>query len=767
MFSEQHENCIKCKRHCGSTKSFIKGAGSDNPDAVVVEEQPNFNTRLVKQLARLGIDTSKVYFTNAVRCVSKKDIKDREMKLCRVFLEEELKKLKPKVILIMGAQSCKSVLEKAGVNKLREHIIPLNKYNCYGVVTYGTDIVQKLRFVETTFERDLKLVKEALGKRLYLTKNYEENNTVLETMSEIRDLFCRIIDNNMSFALDWETKGLKPYREGNHIISCGISSVGNHSYSFLVENHWKEENFNWLKELFRALFTSDCKKIFFNYKFEKLWALERLGADIKNNIADVMLYSYILNTTRGTNNLDHQAFVNFGLEKIKEADKYKKDMTKCPIPLLHKYNGLDAKLTFRLEKVLSEKMDSQDWDVYNRILLPGSEATLKSEMEGAIIDRNILEKNKKKVKDLQDEAYDSLKELEEVKKFEKDFDKDFNLRSTQQVNEILFKTLKLKSIKKTAKDADCADAEVLGTYKDVSFCKYLLNYRKAHKLNKTYFEGIEKVIWDDGLIHTDYNLTFTETGRLSSSSPNLQNMPKRENPFVREMFTVPKDHVLMSFDYAGAEVRCMAMESKDRELIKQVNNDYDMHKEWAERLTDVLKKEIDRFTSKNGFVFRSFYGASYKSIARDMEADPIKIEQVQKEFFKMYPSIKKWQKKLEVFYNRYHFVKSLLGRKRRAPLDYNQMINTPIQSLASDFCLLSMVKASREGFKIPLIIHDDITLYVHQDDIMSTYNKIKRIMTQWDFDFINVKLDIECLIGLNWFEQQPFENLFEEDKNLS
>jgi DNA polymerase-1 len=581
--------------------------------------------------------------------------------------------------------------------------------------------------------------------------------------------------------LDWETYPLKPYNKESHIISCGISTVGNHSYSFLVENHWSKDHFDWLKELFRVLFSSDCKKIFFNYKFEKLWALERLGADIKNNIADVMLYSYILNTTRGTSNLDHESFVNFGLEKIKEADKYKKDMRKCPKPLLHKYNGLDAKLTFRLEKVLSERMDSRDWDVYNRILLPGSEATLKSEMEGAIVDRNILEKNKKKVKGLQEKEFASLKDLDEVKKHEKDNDKFFVIEkslpvnkkeikftSWQQVNKIIFGMLKLKSIKKTKSgNSDSSDEEVLNHYSNIPFCSHLLSYRQATNLLSTNLVGVENVIWDDNLLHTDYNLTFTETGRLSSSKPNLQNVPKRENPFVREMYKPPKDHVLMSFDYSGAEVRCMAMESKDRELIKQVNNEYDMHKEWAQRLSDTTKTEVDRFTGKNSFVFPCFYGSSAKSIARNMEADPIKIEKVQKEFFKMYPNIKKWQKKLETFYNRYHFVKSLLGRKRRAPLDYNQMINTPIQSLASDFCLLSMVKASREGFKIPLIIHDDITLYVHQDDIMSTYNKIKRIMTEWDFDFINVKLDIECLIGLNWFEQQPFENLFEKDQKLS
>jgi len=127
-------------------------------------------------------------------------------------------------------------------------------------------------------------------------------------------------------------------------------------------------------------------------------------------------------------------------------------------------------------------------------------------------------------------------------------------------------------------------------------------------------------------------------GRLSSDSPNLQNFPKHDNAFIREMFAVPENHVLMSFDYKGAELRVLAMESKDRELIKQINNGYDMHIEWAGRLEQAINREVSKHEGKNSFVFPTVYGSSYKSIAKNMGVDEALIEKVQREFFKMFPS---------------------------------------------------------------------------------------------------------------------------------
>ena len=750
-----NEICEKCKRGKPET---LTGLGNVlNPDVIVIEEQPVNQRRLSRELIKAGFSEDKIFFTSVVKCRAPKKgkiepkITDRQIKLCSEFLEADLKDKKPKLMILMGGASCKAILKKTGgVNKFRGNKIPFHERSCNVVVTYNQDQSQ-VRHLEPVFQRDLKFARSTGMERYRFDHDYREDNRILSTRQAL-DLMEEIWTYNETFALDWETFPLKPFDNDAEIISCGIALSEKKSFTFLVEDG--------LHDHLKKLLESDCQKIFHNYKFERMWAKAELGIDIQNNIIDTQYLAYIKNETNRTHGLDHLSFVNFGLEKMKEADKYKDDMReffKVDPENAHKYNGLDTKLTFKNRDYYLPLLDDKDWSVH-QMLIDGAEATLKSEMEGALINRKILSKNTKEVGKLREDEIVTLRDMQEVKDFEEDKGEEINLNAWQQTNKILFKHLKLKSIKKTKSGVnDSGDEEVLEHYKDIPFCEHLLKYRKLNKLHSTYLVGVENSIYDDGLIHTNYNLHFTETGRLSSDSPNLQNFPKHENAFVREMFVVPKDYYLMSFDYSGAEVRCMAMESRDRELIRQINNHYDMHQFWADRLKKITGVEVSRFDSKNGFVFPSFYGAGYKSIARNLELDQDKIEQAQKELFTMYPSIKRWQKKLEQFYNKNHYVESLLGRRRHAPLDYNQMINTPVQSLASDLCLLSMIEASREGFLIPLIIHDDITLYVHKDDVLKTYKRIKKIMTRWDFDFINVDLEIECSIGTNWFNQKELE----------
>ena len=757
-----NETCEKCKRGKPAT---LNGIGANDPDVIVVEEQPVNHSRLSRELTRAGFSQDKIFYTSIVKCRAPKKgklepkITDRQIRMCKGYLEADLEGKEPKLIILMGGASSKALLKKTGgVNAFRGYKIPFHDKSCNVVVTYNQEQSQ-VRHLQPVFERDLKFAKRIARDRFLLHDDHKEDNTILENIDAIRDLVKSILRDKVPFSLDWETYPLKPFDKGAYIIGCGISLSAENSFTFLVEtgdDEWDDS----VSEMLELLLESDCVKVFHNYKFERMWAKERLGIDIKGRVIDTQYLAYIKNETNRTHKLDHLSFVNFGLEKMKEADKYKEDMREfyeVDPENAHKYNGLDTKLTYRLWRKYELLLDEKDWSVH-QMLIDGAEATLKAEMAGALIDRNILTKNKREVGKLKEDEIVILRNMQEIKDFEEDKGEEINLNAWQQTNKILFKHLKLKSIKKTKSGInDSGDEEVLEHYKDIPFCEHLLKYRKLNKLHSTYLVGVENSIYDDGLIHTNYNLHFTETGRLSSDSPNLQNFPKHENAFVREMFYVPKDHVLMSFDYSGAEVRCMAMESRDKELIRQINAHYDMHQFWADRLTKITGVELSRFSSKNGFVFPSFYGAGHKSIARNLELDQDLIQQAQAELFTMYPSIKRWQRKLEQFYNSHHYVESLLGRRRHAPLDYNQMINTPVQSLASDLCLLSMIEASREGFKIPLIIHDDITLYVHKDDILKTYRRIKKIMTQWDFNFINVDLEIECSIGTNWFNQKELE----------
>jgi len=194
------------------------------------------------------------------------------------------------------------------------------------------------------------------------------------------------------------------------------------------------------------------------------------------------------------------------------------------------------------------------------------------------------------------------------------------------------------------------------------------------------------------------------------------------------------------------------MESKDKTLIKYIKEKYDMHQFWADRIKELTDRETTRHEGKNSFIFPSFYGASYKSIAKDLDIKESLCQQLQEELFEEFPGMKKYKETQMDFYNKNGYVESLFGRKRYAPLGYTQIINTPIQSLASDFTLLSLIETKKKGYRMCWTIHDDNSYYILEDKIESSYYEIKEIMTSWDFPFMNVPLEVECSVGENWFE---------------
>ena len=710
-------------------------------------------------LRKYNIRISDCFITRTVKCYTLNDRipTNREISCCFQYLEKEILEIKPKIIILVGSIACKAVLGQGAITKYRGYIIPSKKYNCYiAPIMHPTKVLDYRDFNIGQFQKDIENIANVLKKDIKI-KSVEQEFLPLTNFDEIIFVLEDIISNKVAFSLDWETIGLKPFNKNSQIVSCGIATNID-SFSFLVENAWRGEKFNILKKQFQRLLTSDCIKIFHNYKFEKLWALERLNVNITGNIRDTQYISYILNPIKGTHSLDFLSFVHLGTPKMKEADKYKKDMSKCPKHILYKYNAMDARLTYDLHDILWPLLVGKDLGIYWELLIEGANATLKSEIEGALIDNDVRENLTQEMFKKNEENIKNINALPEVIKFREEKGK-FDFKSTKDIRLLLFEYLKLKPFKETAKGFKSVDVKVLKYYGNIPFCKYLINYRDKATLIATYLEGMKKVTYDDGLIHTNYNVHTTETGRLSSTKPNLQNIPKRKNAFIRKMFIAPKDHYLMAFDFSGAELAAAAMYTKDKRLIKVIKEKHDMHQEWADILAKESKKEITRYQGKNGFIFPSIYGSWPKSIARNLEIPDRVALKVQKRFFSEFSRIKLWQNNLIDFYKENLYVESLLGRKRFAPLTINQIINMPLQSLASDFTLLSMIELSKRGYKIPLIIHDDLTFYIHGNDIEKAYKEIVEVMTCWDFSFINVPLRVDCNIGVNWYEMVPIKDI--------
>lgn len=777
-------DCAKCGLDKNCHSPVMAGVGRKDANIMIIGEAPTARgdaselpiagddlKLLRKEFAKIGIDIDEdVYITNAIKCktVGDKDPVDKEIRCCNGKLMKEIEEIKPRVIIPMGNAALRATIGERGVLRFRGHHIPSKEfgYNCVIAPILNPSFVRwNVDLNIGAFRDDVKGIKKALKKKV-VVKDYLENNTIVEDIDEFMDLMEGIRKNELPFALDWETQGFSPWNKKGIIVSGALATSHKHSHSFIMEDHitgspWSEKEFKHIQKEFKRLLKSDCIKKFHNFKYEDKWAIEKLGAEITGDIRDVMYMSHLTREVKKTNSLDHLAFVYYGLRKLHAVDKYKKDMYNCPLNILHPYVGLDTKLTFRLENKLWKMLDIDDEEVYWKFMIDGGLATLKSEMAGAVFDMKLQKKLEKKYTKKCAKLKNKLLSDKRAKHFIKRHGKLDLGSSSKDMPKFLKEEFGIK-VPKTDKGALSADDAFLQKYVDKhKFIKRLTKYRPADTLLRTFIIGNKECLHDDGLLHTEYGQTTTETGRLSSKKPNLQNQPNRKSKFIREMFPAPKGHVLMASDYTGIEVKGMAMVSFDKVLMKEINEDYDMHTEWGVELlgrgkTDEEKKEI-RFQGKNGFVFPSYYGAGPKSIAKNMNLPEDKVRRIQQKFFKKYKGIKQFQEKTIEFYKKNNYVETLFGRKRHAPLTYNQIVNTPIQGLASDLCFLSMIELTKMGYKIPLMIHDDLTLYVPEDEIEETYEVVKEVMTGWygKLDFVNVPLAIETDIGYDWYHMKP------------
>jgi len=259
------------------------------------------------------------------------------------------------------------------------------------------------------------------------------------------------------------------------------------------------------------------------------------------------------------------------------------------------------------------------------------------------------------------------------------------------------------------------------------------------------------------------------------SSLNFQNFPKRDNKEIRNIIRAPEGHLIVSCDYSQLEARCLAMASKDKVFCQAIWDDSDTHQKWAERLVYYSPQLKDKFPSKdpnkplkglrddvkNMLVFKTFYGASKSSVAKhyiELGMSQEDIDLVFEEFWDTYKGVKEWQKTLLTYFDKYGYVKSLTGRKRRQPLSPNKVINFPIQSTASlDICLGAGNRLSNEAYiqnkpqyQYRINVHDDLTFYVPEKTLIDDITYIGYVMTQPIFSFINVPLEIEFSIGRNW-----------------
>lgn len=583
--------------------------------------------------------------------------------------------------------------------------------------------------------------------------------------------FLALLKKQKEFVFDTETTGLNPLVA--EIVGLSFSFKPGEAYYIPVMDD-KIVDTNKLNRLKPFLEESKTGKTGQNLKYDML-ILSQYGIEVQGVSFDTLIAAYLLNPGRRTNNLDALALDYLNIKKIPISEligtgRNQITMDEVPLEKITEYACEDADATGQLKTLFEKELKKNKLEtLFNDVEMPLSIVLYDMEKTGVGLDAPFLEKMSGKIGN-------KLKTLEtEIHKLAGE---EFNINSTQQLGKILFEKLKIheefgkKKAKKT-KTGYSTDAAVLEQYSQNTLVKHLLDYRQFTKLKNTYIDALPKLInRKTGRLHTSFNQTVTATGRLSSSDPNLQNIPFRTElgREIRRAF-IPKDpaHVILSADYSQVELRLMAAMSKDKSMLEAFKNNEDIHRMTAAKILGVKPDEVtpelrNRAKSIN---FGIIYGMGAYGLARDAGIEPYEAQEFIDAYFKQYPGVKKFMDKTIEEAHENGFVKTLLGRVRYLPdlqsdnqrivsFAENAAINTPLQGTAADLIKVAMIHLFEElgkrklQSKIILQVHDELLLEVPKKEVKEVTELVREKMEK--ALKLDVPLKVDIRTGKNWLE---------------
>ncbi len=525
-----------------------------------------------------------------------------------------------------------------------------------------------------------------------------------------------------------------------------------------------------VRELLKPLLENEeSLKIAHNYKFDQL-VLERAGFGLKGPIFDTMVAAYLLDSSQRLK-MDNLAkkYLNYEPIPIKNligSGKSQKSMADVPYKEIKNYACEDADITYRLYEILSEKLKEDDLlEVAEKIEYPLIPVLARMEKNGILID---TEKLAQFSKELTSDLIDLEANI---------FDKtgaEFNLNSPQQLGHILFEKMKLPAGKKTKTGQYSTSEAVLSKLAaEYELPSLVLDYRSLSKLRSTYVDALPKLVNEEtGRIHTDFNQTVAATGRLSSSNPNLQNIPIRtqRGREIRKAFVPEKDFQILAADYSQVELRVIASISEDENMIRAFKNGEDIHARTAkeifglESLEDVSPDQRRKAKEVN---FGIPYGVSAYGLASRLGISNSEGKEMIDQYFERFPNIKNYIEDTVQFAKENEYVATLLGRRRYIP-DINSRnwnvrgfaermaINMPIQGTAADIIKLAMIEIDKylqqENLKSRMLlqVHDELVFEIHESETDQVPDKIKSLME--NAYELSVPLDVEMGLADNWLD---------------
>lgn len=671
------------------------------------------------------------------------------------FLSKQLGSIKTDVPIKFDLDECK--LYSPDKDKLIKLFQELEFKSLLGKIP---ELEQKLNLMQTSLQIETaKKNKKISTTKYHLIDNEKKLQTLINKLKKVKFI-----------SLDTETSSTDALQA--ELVGISLAWQAGEAYYLDYQALKNTKSF----EKFAKIIINQVNTIGHNIKFD-LTALSQVHINVKKLYFDTMIAAYLLRPGERRLKLDNLVFTEFGHEMIPIESllgKKGKDqlvMSNLPATKICDYACEDADFTWRLFKNLQPELSKNNLEkLFEKIEMPLISILATMEKNGIKIDKTYLAQLNKKVS-------------EQISKLEKNIYKqvgeEFNIASPLQLKKILFEKLDiptegLKKIKTGISTAAGELEKMRGLHPVIDM---ISDYRELTKLRSTYIEALPKLINPKtGRVHTSYNQTITATGRLSSSDPNLQNIPIRTilGKKIRGSFVAEKNQVLLSADYSQIELRVVAHLSGDANLIRAFQEGQDIHRTTAAFIFDVPLEKVDSDMRRKAkeVNFGVLYGMGPFGLAERTGISRMEAKQFIERYFKRFPKMKQFTESIITQVKTQGYVETMFGRKRYLP-DINSTmaqvrnaaeraaINLPVQGTSADIMKLAMIAvwknicSKNSDIKMLLQVHDELVFEVPAGQIESAAALIKKEME--NVAKLSVPLVVDVKQGKNWLEMEELE----------
>ena len=600
----------------------------------------------------------------------------------------------------------------------------------------------------------------------------ESNYHTIRTKNELDELI-EVMKKAPYISFDTETTSLD-YMNAE-LVGVSIALKPNEAFYIPINHNYEgvekqlEEHFV-LEALKPFLESEEIPKNGHNLKYDR-HILQNLGIDLKGKLLDTMLFSYVNNSTIKRHNLDAVSKRYLNINPTSYEDVAGKGAKQIPfsevsIEVASEYASEDADISLKLYEHIEPLVQKET-----------KLAKLYSEIEGPLIytlgdiERNGVLIDSEKLNEQSKELEAKILKLEQ--KVQKSAGEDFNLGSPKQLQEILYEKLGLPVIKKTPKGQPSTAESVLQELSmDFPIVQDILSYRAISKLKSTYTDKLPKMVNSNtGRVHTSYHQAVTATGRLSSSDPNLQNIPIRseEGRRIREAFIAPDGYKILAADYSQIELRIMAHLSRDQGLMDAFAKGQDIHQATAAEIFSINIDEVtaNQRRSAKAINFGLIYGMSAFGLSKQLQITRAEAQNYIEQYFDRYPQVKHYMDETKQSAKKMGYVETVFGRRlyladiessnyQRRQYAERSAINAPMQGTAADLIKMAMIllhqKIKEESFEAKIImqVHDELVIEVNENQSDELSEITTSVMSE--ISKLDVDLKVDADIGNNWDE---------------